>query len=105
MENRFRDLRKTLTEELRNEKTGEELSVAVERGLLDFYNDEDEMKTIRKKFKTSRYEHGIAIGVEKDKTIWLYDNRNKTRHAVESVADVAPYLFTYWRFYIFKMSI
>ena len=69
MENRFRDLRKTLTEELRNEKTGEELRVAVERGLLDFYNDEDEMKTIRKKFKTSRFEHGIAIGVEKDKTI------------------------------------
>ena len=41
MENRFRDLRKTLTEELRNEQTGEVLYVAVERGLLDFYSDDE----------------------------------------------------------------
>ena len=88
-----------------SEKTGESLRIAVEKDLLAFYNDETEMVTVRKKYQNSNYTHGIVIGVEKDKTLWLYDNGNNVRKPVENIADVAPYLFTYWRTFVFKISL
>ena len=80
MDKRFKELRSTLIEKFHVTKSGEDLRIAVEKRLLiAFYNDEEEMKTIRHKFQTSNYEHGVTIGVEKDKTIWPYDNGNKIR--------------------------
>lgn len=77
----------------------------VEHALLDFYHNEDEMKTLRNKYKSKKYEHGIALGVELDHSVYLYDNGNKKRHQVHSIIDVVPYLFTFWRVFVFKMVV
>ena len=79
MDKGFKELRSTLIEKFHVTKSGEDLRIAVEKRLIAFYNDEEEMKTMRHKFQTSNYEHGVTIGVEKDKTIWPYDNGNKIR--------------------------
>ena len=77
----------------------------VEHALLDFYHNEDEMKTLRHKYKSKKFEHGIALGVELDHSVYLYDNGNRIRHQVHSIVDVVPYLFTYWRVFVFKLNV
>ena len=74
--------------------------------MIDFYQDQDEMKTIRKRYQTGKQDHGISIGVEKDKSIWLYDNGNDTRKPVTSVAQhVAPYLFLYFKTMLIRTNV
>ena len=88
------------------EKTDKSLRIAVKKiyDVLQWWKGNVD-RAESKKYQNSNYTHGIVIEVEKDKTIWLYDNGNNVRKPVESIADVAPYLFTYWLTFVFKMSL
>jgi hypothetical protein len=106
MKERFEKLRNDLICTKYLHLSGEEQRIAVEKDLINFYQDhQDEMKTIRKRYQTGKQEHGISIGVEKDKSIWLYDNGNHTRKSVTSVAHVAPYLFLYFKTMLIRTNV
>ena len=105
MAKRFEDLRKSLCSGKYSRLSGEKQRIAVELDMIKFYNNLDEMATLRKRFQISNYKHGISIGIEKDKSMWLYDNGNKVRKPVSSIEHVAPYLLSYWDVYVFKMSL
>jgi hypothetical protein len=105
MVKRFEDLRKSLCSGKYSRLSGEKQRIAVELDMIKFYNNLDEMATLRKRFQISNYKHGISIGIEKDKSMWLYDNGNKVRKPVSSIEHVAPYLLSYWDVYVFKMSL
>ena len=105
MAKRFEDLRKSLCSGKYAHLSGEKQRIAVERDMVKFYNDPKQMITLRKRFETPSYEHGISIGIEQDKSMWLYDNGNKVRKPVSSIADVAPYLFSFWTAYVFELTL
>ena len=105
MVKRFEDLRKSLCSVKYPHLSGEKQRLAVERDLIAFYKDSKQMVTLRKKFKNESYEHGISIGIEKDHSMWLYDNGNKVRKPVSSIAHVAPYMFEFWAVYVFELHL
>jgi hypothetical protein len=78
---------------------------SVERRLQEFYFNEEEMKTMRKKCYIRKLEHGAVIGIEKDRSIWLYDNGCFTRRPVNSILNVADRLLDFWGAYVFEISI
>ena len=105
MTKRFEDLRKSLCSGKFAHLSGEKQRIAVERDMIKFYNDPNQMATLRKRFATESYEHGISIGIEKDKSMWLYDNGNKVRKPISSIAHVAPYMFSFWAAYVFELTL
>jgi hypothetical protein len=105
MKTRYESLRNDLISTEYSHLSGVEQRIAVEKDLINFYQDQDEMKTIRRRYQTGNQEHGISIGVEKDKSIWLYDNGNQSRKMVTSVAHVAPYMFLYFKIMLFRMNV
>lgn len=105
MAKRFEDLHKSLSSNEYSHLSGDEQRIAVELDMIKFYNNPNEMVTLRKRFNIPKNEHGISIGIEKDKSMWLYDNGNKVRKPVTSIAHVAPYLLSYKKVYVFKLSV
>jgi hypothetical protein len=78
----------------------------IEKALIKFYYDQ--RQTVRRKFTKKsliELEHGITIAKEKDGSFWLYDNGRDFRHQIKSIADVAPWMFMFWRVYLFKISV
>ena len=105
MAKRFEKLRKSLCSEKYSHLSGEKQRLAVELDMIKFYNNLDEMATLRNRFQIPMNKHGISIGIDKDKSMWLYDNGNKVRKSVTSIEHVAPYLLSYWDVYVFKMTL
>ena len=105
MRKRFENRRKSLISTTFSDLSGEEQRIAVERELIEYYEGTEDMAAIRKRYSIGKFEHGVSIGLEKDKSLWLYDNGNLTRKRVTSVADVAPYLLTYWRIFAFNLTV
>jgi hypothetical protein len=118
----FPDDRKTVINQFKEERKRLEQttsdSVAIEKGLILFNDKDITINRIRREnvkgkkvdngngqITIQNMEHAIAIAKELDGSFWFYDNGKNIRTQVKSIADVVPFVISFWKICRFKLSV